>query len=42
MVSGIDLQSNYRWPLADGWGTLTVSLSGSWTQHNSVSPYAGA
>lgn len=42
LVSGIDLQSNYRWPLANGWGTLTASLSGSWTQHNSVSPYAGA
>ena len=42
MVSGIDLQSNYRWPLANGWGTLTASLSGSWTQHNSFSPYAGA
>jgi outer membrane receptor protein involved in Fe transport len=42
LVSGIDLQSNYRWQLANGWGTLTASLSGSWTQHNSVSPYAAA
>ncbi len=42
LVSGIDLQSNYRWPLANGWGTLSASLSGSWTQHNSVTPYAGA
>jgi iron complex outermembrane receptor protein len=42
LVSGIDLQSNYRRPLAHGWGTLSASLSGSWTQHNSVSPYAGA
>lgn len=42
VVSGIDLQSNYRWPLRNGWGTLTASLSGSWTQHNSVSPYPGA
>jgi iron complex outermembrane receptor protein len=42
LVSGIDLQSSYRWPLANGLGTLTASLSGSWTQHNSVSPYTGA
>jgi outer membrane receptor protein involved in Fe transport len=42
LVSGIDVQSNYRWPLANGWGTLTAGLSGSWTQHNSVSPYPGA
>jgi iron complex outermembrane receptor protein len=41
VVSGIDLQLNYRRPLS-GWGTLTASLSGSWTQHNSVSPYPGA
>jgi iron complex outermembrane recepter protein len=42
LVSGIDLQSNYHWPLANGLGTLTASLSGSWNQHNSISPYAGA
>ena len=42
LVSGVDLQSNYRWPLANGWGTLTANLSGTWTQHNSVAPYAGA
>lgn len=42
VVSGIDLQSNYRWPLANGWGILSAGLSGSWTQHNSVSPYPGA
>jgi iron complex outermembrane receptor protein len=42
LVSGIDVQANYRWPLANGWGTVTAALSGSWTQHNSVSPYPGA
>jgi iron complex outermembrane receptor protein len=42
LVSGIDLQSNYRWLLANGWGTLAASLNGSWSQHNSVSPYQGA
>jgi outer membrane receptor protein involved in Fe transport len=42
VVSGVDLQANYRWLLADGWGTLSAALSGSWTQHNSVSPYPGA
>jgi outer membrane receptor protein involved in Fe transport len=42
LVSGIDLQSNYRWPLANGWGTLNASLTGSWNQHNSFSPYQGA
>jgi iron complex outermembrane recepter protein len=42
LVSGIDLQSNFRVPLANGWGTLTASLSGSWIQHNSLAPYEGA
>ena len=42
VVSGIDLQSNYRWQLPNGWGALSAALSGSWTQHNSVSPYPGA
>jgi len=42
LVSGIDLQANYRWSLADGWGTLTASLSGTWLQHESATPYAGA
>jgi len=42
LVSGIDLQSNYRWLLAGGWGTLAAGLNGSWNQHNSVSPYQGA
>jgi outer membrane receptor protein involved in Fe transport len=42
LVSGIDVQSGYRWPSMRGWGTLTANLSGSWTQHNSVSPYPGA
>jgi outer membrane receptor protein involved in Fe transport len=42
VVSGIDLQSNYRWQLPNGWGALTAALSGSWTHRNSVSPYPGA
>jgi iron complex outermembrane recepter protein len=42
LVSGIDLQANYRWQLHGGWGALTASLNGSWSQHNVISPYAGA
>lgn len=42
LVSGIDLQVNYRWLLPAGWGTLSANLIGSWLQHNSSTPYQGA
>jgi iron complex outermembrane recepter protein len=42
LVSGIDLQMNWRWPLAGAWGALSASLLGTWLQHDSVTPYQGA
>jgi outer membrane receptor protein involved in Fe transport len=42
LVSGTDLQMNYRQPLAAHWGVLTASLNGSYLQHNSSTPYRSA
>ena len=42
LVSGIDMQANYRQLLPGRWGALTASLNGSWLQHNSSTPYQGA
>jgi iron complex outermembrane receptor protein len=42
LVSGIDAQISYRWPLPGGWGSLSASLVGSWLQHNISTPYEGA
>ncbi len=42
LVSGIDLQMNYRRELPRGWGTLIGVLGGSWLQHNISTPYPGA
>jgi iron complex outermembrane recepter protein len=42
LVSGIDVQTNYRYSLPVGWGTLSASLNGSWVQHNVSTPYPGA
>lgn len=42
LVSGIDVQVNYRWLLPAGWGTLSANLAGSWLQHNTATPYRGA
>jgi iron complex outermembrane recepter protein len=42
MVSGIDVQVDFRRPLADTWGTLVASLSGSWLQHTETAPAPGA
>jgi outer membrane receptor protein involved in Fe transport len=41
MVSGIDVQANYKVALGDAWGSLTLSLSGSWTQHDETTPFPG-
>jgi outer membrane receptor protein involved in Fe transport len=40
LVSGIDVQTNYRWPLNRG-GTLTATFSGSWVQHEETTPFTG-
>jgi outer membrane receptor protein involved in Fe transport len=42
LVSGIDVQANYRQLLPGRWGALNVSLNGSWLQHNSSTPYRSA
>jgi len=42
VVSGIDLQTNARWPLPGTWGTLSASLVGTWLQHDASTPYRGA
>lgn len=42
LVSGIDAQASYRWPIGRRWGSLIASVSGSWLQHDSITAYAGA
>jgi outer membrane receptor protein involved in Fe transport len=42
LVSGIDVQANYRQPLPGRWGALTASLNGSWLQRESSTPYESA
>ncbi len=42
LVSGIDVQANYRQPLPGRSGALTVSLNGSWLQRKSSTPYERA
>jgi outer membrane receptor protein involved in Fe transport len=42
LVSGMDLQMNYRQPLVGRWGSLSASLNGSYLQHNSSTPYRSA
>jgi outer membrane receptor protein involved in Fe transport len=39
LVSGIDVQANYRQLLPGHWGALSASLNGSWLQHHSSTPY---
>jgi iron complex outermembrane recepter protein len=31
-ISGVDLQMNYKWPVAPRWGTLGFALNGAWQQ----------
>jgi iron complex outermembrane receptor protein len=40
LVSGIDVQANYREPLG-AWGTLTANFSGSYLQHDETTPFVG-
>ena len=42
VVSGFDLQMNYRYALPAGWGTLTALLNGAYLWHDTFSPYPGA
>ena len=41
-MSGVDLQTNYKYSLPDGWGHLSASLSGTYVQHNVSTLYSGA
>jgi outer membrane receptor protein involved in Fe transport len=40
LVSGVDVQANYRLPLG-GFGALTANFSGSWLQHDEITPFVG-
>jgi iron complex outermembrane receptor protein len=42
LVSGIDLQLNYKVDLPKGVGAVAFELDGSWLQHVTATPYAGA
>jgi iron complex outermembrane receptor protein len=42
IVSGIDLQLNFRHTLPNGWGSLTTALNGSYLQHQTTTPYPGS
>jgi iron complex outermembrane recepter protein len=42
IVSGIDLQGNYRYPLPAGWGSLSANLNGAYLLHDMVTPYPGS
>jgi outer membrane receptor protein involved in Fe transport len=41
LVSGIDVQVDYRVPLPSGFGTVSASLSGTYTNHEDVTPFVG-
>ncbi|HVO23940.1 MAG TPA: TonB-dependent receptor [Candidatus Margulisiibacteriota bacterium] len=42
LVSGADVQLNYRQALPGRWGEVSVSLTGSWLQHHASTPYRSA
>jgi iron complex outermembrane receptor protein len=42
IVSGIDLQMNYRYTLPGGWGTLSTALNGSYLLHDIFTPFPGS
>ena len=42
IVSGIDLQMNYRHALPAGWGSLVATLNGAYLQHDSTTPFPGS
>ncbi len=42
IVSGIDLQLNYRHSLPSGWGSITTALNGAFLQKDTTTPYPGS
>jgi iron complex outermembrane recepter protein len=42
IVSGFDLNLNYRHDLPSGWGSLSAALVGTYLQHDTVTPYSGS
>jgi outer membrane receptor protein involved in Fe transport len=42
LVSGIDLQLNYKFDLPPGFGSIAAELNGSYLQHLDSTPYVGA
>jgi iron complex outermembrane receptor protein len=42
LLSGVDLQMNYRHDLQSGWGSLSASINGSYLQHQTFTPYPGS
>ena len=42
ILSGFDLNMNYRHALPPGWGSLSAALVGSYLLHDSSTPYPGA
>jgi len=42
IVSGIDLQLNYRHALPGAWGSLTAALNGTYLQHDTTTPFPGS
>jgi iron complex outermembrane recepter protein len=42
LVSGIDLQLNYKWDLPPAFGALEFNLNGAYLQHMTSTPYVGA
>jgi iron complex outermembrane receptor protein len=42
IVSGIDLQMNYRYVLPEGWGTFSAALNGAYLLHDIFTPFPGS
>ena len=42
MVSGFDLQMNYKHALPGSWGSLSASLNGAYLWHDTTTPYPGS
>jgi iron complex outermembrane receptor protein len=42
IVSGIDVQVNYRYTLPAGWGAVNTAMNGAYLEHSTVTPYPGS
>ncbi len=42
IVSGVDIQLNYRSPLPSGWGSVSASLNGAYVDKSTSTPFPGA